>query len=153
MISLKDINKAIVSQVKEGLKDTQFKEVGFATTDITEKISRPSFFIEFSNNKTGLFNAHLKERNLKTKIYYFAKNKIKPKLELMNMQEELEKIFLRKIKVNEDFYIPIVENEFETDKENGYLVLEMNLYTLEMIEDTEEVEFMEELNLNNKNRS
>lgn len=66
----------------------------FSTTDIKEKVVRPSLYIEFADNKTGAFNICNKERTLSTKIYYFPKDKYQFKIELLEMQSYLENIFL-----------------------------------------------------------
>lgn len=132
-MNLKDINKAVVIQVTEALKDTVFKDVKFSSTDITENITRPSFYIDFQNNKTGLMNAFNKERNIELKLFYFAKTRENNKLELMDIQEQLENIFIKYIKVNEDFYIPITNILFDVAKDQGCLVATIELYTLELL--------------------
>lgn len=135
IINLKNINKAIIDQVIEGLKDTQFKDVKFSTTDIREKIVRPCFYLEFNSNETGLINKFIKERTLETKLYYFCKDKEKPKIEIMEIQEQLENIFLRYVKVKDDFYMYVRDVSFYVNKNDGFLIMDLELYSLEMIEE------------------
>ncbi|KZL93554.1 phage tail terminator family protein [Clostridium magnum] len=149
---MKDINKAVVIQVTQGLINTTFKNVKFTSTDITENLTRPSFFIDFENNKTGLMNAFNKERNVELKLFYFSKTRKNNKLELMDMQEQLENIFLKYIKVNDDFYIPINNIDFDVVKEQGYLLATIELYTLELLpedsqNDSGSGEMIEELDI------
>lgn len=141
----------MVIQVTEGLKDTVFKGIKFTSTDITENITRPSFFIEFKNNKTGLMNAFNRERNAELNLYYFTKTRKNNKLELMDIQEQLENIFMKYLKINDDFYIPIEKIEFDVVKEPGYLVATIELYTLELLPEDNTSgsgEMLEELEVN-----
>lgn len=131
IITLKDINTAIVSQIKEGLSNTTYSTVDFASTDIKEIVVRPSFYIEFADNKTGRFNNSNKERTLNTKVYYFPTDKYKYKIELMEVQGYLEDIFLEYLKVTDDFYIDI--NEIDFDITSGVLICTISLYTIEDI--------------------
>lgn len=146
MISLKDINKAIINQVTNYLiNDIKYKNIDFASTDIIENIKRPSFYINFNDNKTNLLLASSKERTVQVQLFYFVKDIIKSKIELLEMQEILENIFFKHIKVNDSFYIPITECIFDINKKDGYLILNLELYTLEEIPEANG-EMMEELN-------
>lgn len=133
MITLKDISNAIISQVANGLVNTPYSTVKFSSTDIKEKVERPSFFLEFDSNKTGLFNATNKERTLSAKIYYFAPDISEYKVENIEVQGYLEDIFLKYLSVNETFYIDITELDFNSS--GGVLVCTMELYTIEDISD------------------
>ena len=134
--------------MKAGLKDTAFNQVNFTTKDIVEGIERPSFFIDFESNTTGLLNTFTKERTLEIKIYYFSKDKLKPKLELMELQEHLESIFLKYIKVNEDFYIHVNKVHFNVNRVDGFLIMDIETYSIERVVDDSKGDSISELNMN-----
>jgi hypothetical protein len=157
MISLKDINKAIIEQVKISAfpnivkldkltineVDAITMQIMFASTDIRESITRPSFYAEFGNNRTGKFNKNNKERTVTVKLYYFASDPKKHKLENLEIQELLEEIFIDGL-VTDDFIIEILKLEFDTI--DSVLVCEMELYTIEDIRPNEDhIESMENI--------
>ncbi|MFL0251254.1 DUF6838 family protein [Clostridium neuense] len=149
MITLKVISKAIATQIKQGLINTSYSTVDFSSTDIKEEIKRPCFYIDFFKNKTGKFNASNKERTLTTKLYYFATNIRKCKLELMEIQDLLENMFLEGLKVNDNFIVNIDDGiEFDIDKQNGFLAATFDLYTVEEIPEDESIPYMDSLQIN-----
>lgn len=151
---------ALMTQITQGLKGTQYeidessdeipKGVRFSSTDIEEKIFRPSFYIDFEENKTGKFNYHNKERTLKVKLYYFAKTLEDSQIELLEIQDFLENIFLDGLKVSESFFIPIENIDIDVRHQNGLLICDFDLYTIEEIEITDTHEIMEDLTLKTK---
>lgn len=144
IVSIKDINKAIVSQITIELsKNDKYKNVPFASTNIKEGIKRPSLYIEFDkNNKSPMLGSNI-ERNIDVNIYYFASNSNANKLENMEMQEIIEKALFKYLKVTDTFFIPIFDiNSIVTD---GVLICSFNLYTLEEVEDTKEYELIQDL--------
>lgn len=149
MITIKDINKAIVTQVTTGLANTEYNNIKFTSTDITEEIVRPCFyFTPGADNKIGMATKSLKERSLEVNLFYFAKDRAKNKLDLLTMQDYLENIFLNEIVVNGSFYFGVDEISFETFTKDGYMIATIQLYSLEEVEIVDTSELMEELNLN-----
>lgn len=151
MVTLEDINIAIVNQMTQGLINSSYSAVEFSSTDIKEEIIRPCFYVEFFKNKTGKFNANNKERKLTTKLYYFAADPTKYKLELMEIQDLLEGIFLEGLKVNDNFIINIDNGiEFDIDKQNGFLIATFDLYTIEEIPTNDDnIQYIDTLYMDN----
>ena len=88
----------------------------------------------------------MKERTLTAKVYFFAKNKEKPKMENIKMQEIIENAFLEDLKVTDTFYIPI--DTVESDISDGVLISSFELGTLELLPtDDETYDFMEVLEI------
>ena len=151
MLSLKDINKAIVLSVANALKGTSYKNVPFSSVSISENISRPSFYLDFRKNKTNKMLENAKERRLKISLFYFAKNRDNSKIELLEIQDNLEKIFLKALKIGEDVSLPIMECDFDINIKDAYLTLEFDIYTVEEITDeinSDNAEMLEELTTN-----
>lgn len=148
MISIKDINKAIVKKANIKLKNTEYEDVKFVSTDITEEIIRPSFYLDLGiKNKIGQV-FQMKERNLELFLYYFCKDTGSKKTDLMTMQGYLEDILLGELIVNESFYFYIEDVDFETRNKDGYLIAKFELYSLEEIEVIDNYQPMENLKLN-----
>ena len=116
------------------LANTEFCSAKFSSTSIVENITRPSLYLDFENNATNKFNHDLKERNLNVKLFYFAKNRDKSKIELLKIQDLLENLFLEELKITDSFYFPSGEVEFDVNKTDGYLTVSLELYSLEEID-------------------
>ncbi|MBY6846790.1 hypothetical protein HYI19_18525 [Clostridium botulinum] len=128
-----------MQQVKEGLKDTDYKDIQFSSTDIREKIIRPSFYVDFTENKTSLLNGEARQRNFDVRLFYFAQNREGNKIELLEMQDLLSLIFERSIKIDDDYYIATNEIEFDSGGEEGLLIATLtNLYAISVMEQTGE---------------
>lgn len=160
MITLKQINKAINNTIKSALVNTEFDDVEIISEDTAEALKketdgsyinviRPSIKVTFDTTQSGKFNSQLKERNLPVRVYFFAKDKNKPKLDNLAMQDLLENIFLEDVKVTDIFYMPIAEDgDIECSTTDGVLQVAFDLYSLEEIYDDSNLEPIEELNFN-----
>ncbi|MGB6128824.1 MAG: DUF6838 family protein [Psychrilyobacter sp.] len=88
-------------------------EVEVESGDVEEGFSRPSFFIELGNIKVNDFMKTSKIRDLTVRIIYFPSNKHVKQVELLDMQESLEKLFI------ENNYIEILP---ETEDRESVMV-------------------------------
>ena len=159
MITLKQINKAINNTIQAALLHTDFSDVKVISEDITEalkkdtdgaciNVKRPSIKVTFDNVQSGKFNSQLKERTLPIRVYFFAKDMYKCKLDNLEMQDLLENAFLEDVKVTDTFYMPIVsEDGIESNITDGVLQCSFDLYSVEEIYDDSALEPMDELNL------
>ena len=137
MISLKEIMKSINKQISNKL------EIDVDSKNIEEEFTRPSVRTSIDNLKTSAFMQTMKERNFIVRIYYFSKNREKNKIELLEIQEELEKAFFSHLKIKEAFFIYIDEIVFNVS--DGILIGEFEVMTLEDIINDMDLENMEEL--------
>ncbi|UUV17372.1 hypothetical protein NRK67_00600 [Fusobacteria bacterium ZRK30] len=108
MTKYKDILAALVKYL-----ETLPGEVEIQSQDIEEGFSRPSFFIELDNIKVDDFMKTSKIRDLTVRIIYFPKDKHINQVELLDMQESLEELFI------ENNYIEILP---ETEDREAVLV-------------------------------
>lgn len=145
MITLLEINKAINNKIKEALKDTEFKNVPMAAEDIKEPIVRPSLKVAIENSTNGKFNSNCREKNLTCRVYFFAKDRNKYKIDNSKMQDLIENAFLEDLQVTESFYIPI--EKVESEVSDTVLISSFNLYSIELLPDTDINEPMENLNI------
>lgn len=144
MIGIKDVIKAINTQL-----NTNFPTVTISSTDIKEKIIRPSFYVDLEQNDSIQINSMCKENTLTVRIYYFPLDRNNNRIELLDAQEKLNNIFLKGLRVNDDFYIYLIaDNPLEFVVVDGVLQLKLELYYVQQIEDTNTYEMLEELNTN-----
>ncbi len=143
MISLCEIHKSLVK-----LLETEFSiplSADVWAQDFQETLQRPSLKMILENGTARKYNSLSKERILLYRIYFFAANAQKPKLENMDVQEKLENLFLDGIFVKDDFHIPIDNLEFETT--DGVLVCTFQLRTIELLPQKDTNEMMETLHI------
>ena len=144
MITFNQINIAINKKIKNAIKDVFEYDVPLVAEDISEPIIRPSIKVIFENSNSAKFNEHCKERNISYGVYFFAKNRQTPKPENIAIREAIENEFINDIQVTDTFFIPVENLEFETS--DGVLIVSFDLYTIELLPDTDTSDIMEEIN-------
>lgn len=150
MVTLLEINKSINDKIKHALADSEFNIVPIVASDLSEPITRPSIKITFDGN-AGKFNMHMKGRTLTCRVYFFASDLKKYKIENTKVQDLIENEFLTPLKVSNSFFVDV--DEVESVISDTVLICSFNLETLEdipeiIIDDGIEYEPMENLNLN-----
>lgn len=151
MITLLEINKAINEKIKHALADSEFSSVPIIASDLSEPIVRPSIKVFLEDGNTGKFNSCMKERTLTVRVYFFATDLKKYKIENTKVQDLIENEFLTPLKVSDTFIVDI--DEVEVNTTDTVLVCNFNIETLEdipeiILDDGIEYEIMENLNLN-----
>jgi hypothetical protein len=145
MVTLVEINKAINDKIKAALVGTEFSAVPLIAEDISEPIVRPSIKVQLGNSINGKFNSCCRDKNLTCRVYFFAKDKYKYKIDNTKMQDLIENAFLDDLIVNGSFYIPI--DDVSSEVIDSVLECSFELYTIELLPDTDTSETMDELNL------
>ena len=150
MITLLEINKAVNEKIKHALADSEFSSVPIIASDLSEPIVRPSLKVFLEDGTTGKFNSCMKERTLTVRVYFFATDLKKYKIENTRIQDLIENEFLTPIKVTDTFFIDV--DEVESVISDTVLICTFDLETLEdipeiIIDDGVEYEMMENLNL------
>lgn len=146
MITYSEIQNAINKKVENALLNIFEYTVPLVAEDISEPIIRPSVKVIFENSESGRFNEQCKERTLTYNVYFFAKNRHKPKPENIAVREALENEFIDELQVTDTFFIPIETVDFEVS--DGVLIMTVELYTIELLPDVDTSENMEDINLN-----
>lgn len=142
MINLKEIMLSINKKINESLL------IDVDSKNLEEEFERPSVRTSIDNLKTSAFMQTMKERNFIVRIYYFPKNREKNKIELLEIQEKLEKAFFSHLKIKGAFFIYIEEIIFNIT--DGILIGEFEVMTLEEIINDINIENMEELEIRTK---
>lgn len=147
MVTILEVNKAVNDRLKAALVGTDFSSVPIVAEDISEPIVRPSLKVGIEYGLNNRFNANCRERSLTCRIYFFAQNRNKYKFDNANMQDILENAFLEDLEIEEVFFVSI--DNFESEVSDTVLTCNFDLYAVELLPDTDSVNFelMEELNL------
>lgn len=149
MVTLLEINKSINDKIKAALVGTSFSTVPIIAEDLNEPIIRPSIKVQIESSTNGLFNSQCREKNITVRVYFFASDRNKYKIENAKMQDIIENAFLDDLEVKEGFFISI--DEVESEVIDTVLESSFELYMVELlpekVSDTESNELMEELNL------
>lgn len=150
MITLLEINQAINDKIIHSLSKSEFNTVKIIASDLSEPIIRPSLKVILDDGNTGKMNSYMKERTLQVKVYFFASDLKKHKIENTKVQDLIENEFLTPIKVTETFYIDI--DEVNSTVSDTVLICSFNIETLEdipeiIIDDGIDYEPMENLYL------
>lgn len=141
MVKFTEINKAIVDKL-----ELKFMGIPIKSTNV-EKIVRPSFCIDFDNIKVDDFMDEALDRNITVRIYYYATDRYKNKIENLNIQDDLTLLFLEDniLEVNESTKIQIEELEF--DLVDGVLVMNFDIFISEDYNRIDDTPNMEELEI------
>lgn len=140
-----DINKAIVDQLRGALIGTPLESVPIPSSDLLE-IQRPSLKVILDVGKLENINANFNGRTLTVRVYFFATDIKKYKIDNLTMQGIIEDSFIKGIWVD-GWYIPItdinsqtVDTVLEVDFD-----LSINSYDIDEATTGEGTEFMEDL--------
>ena len=138
MKSIKDVAKAVNQVIAEA-----FPGVSIKSTDIDKDVKKPCFFTEYDMTRDG--TPDFIHDYGKVIILYFPRDSRKNRLELMEAQSKLAEAFFCRLKVDETFYIPI--NELEFDISNDVLTLEFEIEMYQRPEKEPGI-LMEEIGIN-----
>lgn len=90
--------KEIVSAMRSVLEH-HFENVHITSGDITEGFQRPSFFMEFIAPKSTLVAKDRRKRSFTLRLSYFPKSRTENFIELLEIQEALERRFSEGTKI------------------------------------------------------
>lgn len=143
MISLQAVNRAICALYQKAL-DTAGTGAKLVAEDVSKPIIRPSGKVELEDGTDARLLASGRERTATFRLYYFAKDRDRPKLENLAVRGAIGEAFLDGITV-EDTYLGIDEGVSFTVTD-GVLVASLELTLTEPVPEAD-AEPMEELNL------
>lgn len=145
MITLEDINTAVNNKIKCAINNFGYN-IPLVSEDLREPIIRPSIKVCCENSKSEKLNEDCKERTVTFSVYFFPENKHKPKNENIKVREVLENSFLEPLTITDSFVAPIDNLDFEVT--DGILVMTFDVYTIEIIPESNTYEQMEEVIFN-----
>ena len=103
-------HKSVTDRLKTKYPDISYN----SQRDITEGFDRPSFFIDLDNIKSSDFMSEARDHSNTARIYYFSSTKDNNKIELLNLQDDLNELFIENnlITVNDNIKFEIEELDF-----------------------------------------
>ncbi len=141
MITLENLITAINLKIRT--LETEAFEVVINENDVKEGFKRPSFFSKIEETRTTHY-LHDFMREVTISIYYFPSDRDKYQLEVMEMQQKMEKLFKNGLEVG-DRHINI-EDDIEGDVSDGVLSITMKFKYYDVDEsESEMLTPMEEL--------
>ena len=143
-MTLKDLNGAVCALVKEAVKSSGL-EAELVAEDLSAPILRPSVKVELEENSDARAIRHRVEQTVTFRVYFFAADQYRPKLDNLAMRQALADAFLDGVPVGEDT-VPIDEG-LSFSVADGVLTASLNLSLDQIILPAEEenAEPMEEL--------
>lgn len=141
MVKFSEIHTCIVDKLESKFTNIPVKNIN------SDKIVRPSFSVDFDGIKPSDFMNKSLERDITVRIYYFSTDKDKNKIEYLDMQDDLNTLFLEDniLEINENVKIQIEELEF--DVVDKVLETSFDIFISEDYERTDNTELMEELDI------
>ena len=143
MISLQAVNQAICTLYQQAL-DAAGTGAELVAEDVSKPIIRPSGKVELEDGSDTRLLASGRERTVTFRLYYFAKDRDRPKLENLAVRGAIGEAFLDGL-TGGDTYLGIDEGVSFTVTD-GVLVCALDLTLTEPIPEAE-ADPMEELNL------
>ena len=134
MIAIIEIVTAVNAVLKAAVQGTKYVATKVETKDAKKGFSRPSFFTETDNASRGNQNALRSERNLTIRVYYFPTDINKHRIELIEIQDLLERAFMQPLRIKEGFLVGIDETEVEVT--DGTLQLSFDIQIFEDIDES-----------------
>lgn len=126
-----------------------YPDIPIQSSDIEEGFNRPSFFVEFDDIRTAAYGPRGTERNIPVTIFYFPSDRYKNRIELLEVQDRLEKTFSEAFPIMDGFVVYPLEVSSTTV--DGVLQTSFEIYYIET-DNTETGEEIQELHLNIEKR-
>jgi hypothetical protein len=134
MISLLDINKAINEKIELALAGSDFNTVPIIASDLSEPNVRPFIKVVLDNGSSRKMNSCMKEQTLQCRVYFFASDLKKYKIENMKVRDLIQNEFLTPLVVSDTFIVDI--DEIEANTSDTVLICSFDIETLEDIPET-----------------
>lgn len=136
MITNAKIIKALTSQIYNILRETEFEKVPILESDISEPIIRPSIKFDIEESSFAKINSSYVEKSVIIRLYFFAKNRIRPAIENDKMTEILEYKLLEGIMIEDDLFVSI--DEVDCAVSDGVLICTFDMVVVNEEEEPDE---------------
>lgn len=142
MTTLLELNEAVCGLYRQALKAAETK-AQLVAEDVRRPILRPSGKVELEDGSDDLLLASGRERTTTFRLYYFAKDGDRPKLENLAVREAVGAAFAGGVAVGELLLFP--EDGVSFTVADGVLVATLDLVLDEAVPEDETAELMETL--------
>lgn len=137
----------ILNAVNKKLK-TRFGLPILSSSDVEEKIIRPSFMVELDNMGSSDFMSASQNKEMTVRIHYFSSKKDKNKIENLSIIDSLDELFVKDsiLKVEEGFNLDI-DSDIDIDIVDKVLQYSFDIEFSQLYDRVDNVEMMGELNI------
>lgn len=142
MIQLKALNKAVCDMYKAALS-AAVPKAKLLSEDVRKPAAPPFGKVELEDGSDALLLASGRERTATFRLYYFAKDKDRPKLENLTVREAVGAAFAGGVAVGDLLLFP--EDGVSFTVADGVLVATLDLVLDEAVPEDESAELMETL--------
>lgn len=113
--------------------------------DVDEDFPRPSYFINVENVHTEWVATDYVQESSDLEITFFAENRYEGFLELLDMKNNLTKLFNEPLQLADNFYVTLLETTSEVFKADKVLTFSFTANIVNKIERNETGDYMENL--------
>ena len=146
MITIIDTIRGISDMIEENFGEPP------TTKDIQEAFDRPCTYVQPVNISTSK-ESELRVDEYSIEIVRFAERTHEGYLELLQYQATFTELLENPIQVSDSFFLYPEEVEFELDRDDMYLAVTFDLNNIQIVDDNTDAPTMEELELEQENRS
>lgn len=146
MITIIDTIRGISDMIEENFGEPP------TTKDIQEAFDRPCTYVQPVNISTSK-ESELRVDEYTIEIVRFAERSYDGYLELLQYQTVFTELLENPIPISESFYLYPEEVEFELDRDDMYLSVTFEASNIQIVDDNTDAPTMEELELEQENRS
>lgn len=149
MVSLIEINKALVDRLRTALKYTPFELTPIVNYDLEEGFERPSLKVDIESDREFINNNYT-GRTVRVNVYFFASDIKKYKIENLKIQEIIENTFLGGFKIAQNCHVYVEDIESDIIDTVLEVSFEFNIISEKINLEDENAEYMETLHLDFK---
>lgn len=140
MTSVIDVIRALSELIEK-----EYPNYPVVDYDVDEDFPRPSYFINVENVHTEWVATDYVQESSDLEITFFAENRYEGFLELLDMKNNLTKLFNEPLQLADNFYVTLLETTSEVFKADKVLTFSFTANIVNKIERNETDYYMENL--------
>ena len=140
MTSVIDVIRALSERIEK-----EYPNYPVVDYDVDEDFPRPSYFINVENVHTEWVATDYVQESSDLEITFFAENRYEGFLELLDMKNNLTKLFNEPLQLADNFYVTLLETTSEVFKADKVLTFSFTANIVNKIERNETDDYMENL--------
>lgn len=140
LISVIDVIRALSELIEK-----EYPNYPVVDYDVDEDYPRPSYFINVENVHTEWIATDYIQESSDLEITFFAENRYDGFLDLLDMKNNLTKLFNEPLQITDNFYVTLLETTSEIFKQDKVLTFSFTANIVNKIERDETDYLMENL--------
>lgn len=140
MTSVIDVIRALSELIEK-----EYPDYPVVDYDVEEDFPRPSYFINVENVHTEWVATDYIQESSDLEITFFAPNRYEGFLELLDMKNNLTRLFDEPLQVADNFYVTLLDTTSEIFKNDKVLTFSFTANIVNKVERTETDDYMEHL--------